>query len=1020
MMAMIRDSERCRPLRGGLRIFQQPLPSVPLRSTLGFMLSPRFAGSKPNCLPPSRTLGRRIGRFQSIGRMLVAMSRPFPISDDEVIDIPPPKRTRWRRWVIAAAVLLFIVLSRSLAIYVSALWFGSLGYSPVYWYIFKLKVGLFLIFLLVTIGILRGAFWLLERTFASQAFAPRTIMLNNQPFEFSPARFIRPIAWVAAVVIGLYYGFAMKGNWQEFALYFNQAPTTLLDPIFQKPLSLYLFSLPVYDSISSWLFSLTFIVLCASVVFSLLTVPQRVLKSARSLSSGSTFAAVSCALAAFLVAVAGRTYLSRFPYLWADHQTFSGVTYAEANYLLPALLLVSIALIIAAAISLLNAFTKKGLRLPLLALSLPIAVYIVGVVIVPAYVNSFIVKPNELGRETPYIEHNIAWTRRGFGLEQIELREFEAESSVEALNLGANRATLENIRLWDWRALQDTLKQIQTIRTYYDFPDVDVDRYAFGGQTRQVMLAPREIDVEKLPESSRNWINEKLIYTHGYGLTMNTANEFTPEGMPRFLVSNMPIESRTQEITITRPQIYFGQKTDTDVYVNTAQKEFDFPQGESNTYTTYEGTGGIKIGGRARRMLLAWALNDLSKLPFSDDVTSESRVLIRRNITDIVNGVAPFLIYDNDPYIVVSKEGRLFWLLDAFTESSRFPYSRHHQVGGNRINYIRNSVKVVIDAYNGSVAFYVFDPQDPLIATYRATFPTLFQDASAMPADLRSHVRYPETMIRVQGEVYGLYHTQSSKVFFQREDVWSVANQLGRDDQNKSQSQPIDPYYVLMQLPGEQVSNEFILILPFTPANRNNMIGWMAGRSDGENYGKLLVYNFPKSRLIEGPLQIEARIDQNAELSAQFSLWNQQGSRVLRGHLLVIPIGRSLLYVEPVYLQATRSPMPELRLVVLAIQERVGYGKSFDEAMTHLFGETGKTPEQPEAGQPKEKVDQGPLKPVASPSPADNVQQLIIKAVQEFEDYQRLTAQGKLAEAGQKLEQHKRTLEELKRVGGKQ
>jgi len=946
------------------------------------------------------------------------MSHPFPISNDEVIDITPPKRSRWRLWLIAAAVLLFIVLSRSLAVYISALWFGSLGYSAVYWYVFKLKVGLFLIFFLLTLGILRGAFWILERAFASDAFAPRTIMLNNQPVEVAPARFIRPLAWIVASVFGLFYGFAMKGNWDDFALYFNQTPTAQADPIFQKSLGFYLFSLPVYDEISSWLLTLTFIILCTSIIFSLLTIPQRVLKSARALTSGRAFAAISCALAAVLLAIAWQTYLSRFPYLWTDHQTFSGVTYTEANYLLPALLFVSFALVIAAALSIVNALTKKGLRLLLVAIAIPIAVYIVGVVIVPTYVNSFIVKPNELGRETPYIEHNINWTRRAFGLEQIELREFEAENSVEALNLNANRATLENIRLWDWHALQDTLKQIQTIRTYYDFPDVDVDRYSFDGQTRQVMLAAREIDVAKLPESSRNWINDKLIYTHGYGLTINTANEFTPEGMPRFLVSNMPIETRTQEITVTRPQIYFGQKTDTDVYVNTAQKEFDFPQGETDTYTTYEGTGGIKIGGRFRRTLLAWALNDLSKLPFSDDVNSESRVLIRRNIREMVNGVAPFLIYDNDPYIVVSKEGRLFWILDAFTESSRFPYSRHHQAGGNRINYIRNSVKVVIDAYNGSVAFYVFDPQDPLIATYRATFPTLFQDASAMPADLRAHVRYPETMIRVQGEVYGLYHTQSAKIFFQREDVWSVANQPARNEQDRSKVEPIDPYYVLMQLPGEEESSEFVLILPFTPANRNNMIGWMAGRSDGDNYGKLLVYNFPKSRLIEGPLQIEARIDQNAELSAQFSLWNQQGSRVVRGHLLVIPIGRSLLYVEPVYLQATRSPMPELRLVVLAIQERVGYGKSFNEAMTHLFGEAGKTPPQPEASPAKS--DETAPKPTPAPPTGDNVPQLINKAVQEFEDYQRLTSQGKLAEAGQKLEQHKRTLEELKRLIGKQ
>jgi uncharacterized membrane protein (UPF0182 family) len=689
--------------------------------------------------------------------------------------------------------------------------------------------------------------------------------------------------------------------------------------------------------------------------------------------------------------------------------------------LLPALNLVGIALLLAAAIAILNAFSRRSFRLLLLALAIPVAVFVVGVFLVPSYVTSFIVKPNELGRETPYIEHNIGWTRRAFGLEQVELRDFQAESSTEALDLAANKPTLDNIRLWDWHALQDTLKQIQAIRTYYDFPDVDVDRYRADGN-RQMMVAAREIDVAKLPESSRNWINEKLIYTHGYGVTMNTANGFTPEGMPRFVVSDMPVQSNSSEIKVTRPEIYFGQETNTDVYVKTRQKEFDFPQGETNTFTSYEGTGGIRIGGRAHRMLLAWALGDLSKLPFSDDVNSESRVLIHRNIRELVNGVAPFLVYDNDPYIVVSSEGRLFWMLDAFTESSSYPYARHHEVAGHSVNYIRNSVKVVIDAYNGNVHFYVFDNTDPLIASYRATFPTLFEDGSRMPADLRAHVRYPETLVRVQGEVYGLYHTQSAKAFFQREDVWNVAQQVGQDAQNKKEIQPIDPYYVLMQLPGEQAHEEFVLILPFTPAGRNNLIGWMAGRCDGENYGKLLIYNFPKSRLIDGPLQIEARIDQNSQLSSQFTLWNQQGSHVLRGHLLVIPIGRSLLYVEPVYLKAESSPMPELRLVVLATQDRLGYGQTFDEAMTSIFGDVGRPSDQRLQPTKENAAADAPPKPGAtpdqtgpSPVPA-TVQQLLDKAVREFEEYQRLTSQGKLGEAGQKLEQHKRTLDDLKRA----
>jgi uncharacterized membrane protein (UPF0182 family) len=582
---------------------------------------------------------------------------------------------------------------------------------------------------------------------------------------------------------------------------------------------------------------------------------------------------------------------------------------------------------------------------------------------------------------------------------------------------------MDNIRLWDWHALQDTLRQIQAIRTYYDFPDVDVDRYLVSGQTRQMMIAPREINDAKLPASSLNWINQRLIYTHGYGVTMNSANGFTPEGLPQFVLSNMPVDNSAPEIKVTRPEIYFGELTNRYVYVKTNAKEFNYPQGDTNIYTTYEGTGGIRIGNRLRRLMLAWSLGDLSKLPFSNDVTSESRVLINRNVRSIVDGVAPFLTYDDDAYIVVNNEGRLFWILDAFTESAYFPYSNHHDVASNSVNYIRNSVKVVIDAYNGTANFYVFDRQDPLIAAYQRIFPSLFRDASQMPADLRAHVRYPESLLRAQGEVYNLYHTQNPKIFFQREDVWSLAQQLTLDKDRQKQTVAIDPYYVLMQLPGEPQKNEFVLILPFTPSNRNNLIGWMAGRSDGEDYGKLLVYNFPKSRLIDGPLQIEARIDQNSQLSGQFTLWNQQGSRIVRGHLLVIPIGRSVMFVEPIYLQAEHSPMPELRIVVLATHDKLAYGQTFSEAMTSLFGEAATQGPSGQAG-PSPPPSQGGAstaagesgRPSPSATPAQNLQQLVEKAIQEFDEYQRLTAQGKLGEAGQKLEQHRRTLEEIRKL----
>jgi uncharacterized protein len=726
-------------------------------------------------------------------------------------------------------------------------------------------------------------------------------------------------------------------------------------------------------------------------------------------------------LAIALLLFAWRVLLSRYPYLWEDHQIFAGVTYTEANYLLHGLTVVAVTLAFAAAIALINAFTFRRVRVLLAGLAIPFVVFIIAIVIVPAYVQNFVVKPNEIERETPYIEKNIAWTRRAFGIDRIEQRSFEADAAIESFSLPDNRATLDNIRLWDWRALKDTLTQIQAIRTYYDFTDVDVDRYIIGGQKRQMMLATREIDNQKLPASSRNWVNEKLIYTHGYGLTMNTANGFDAEGMPKFVLWNMPIESTVPEIRVTRPEIYFGQKTDTNVYVKTKRMEFNYPQGETNNLATYEGTGGIRIGGYFRRWLLAWALDDVTKLPFSDDVTPESRALIHRNIRDLVDSVAPFLIYDNDPYIVVSNDGRLFWIIDAFTESDSYPYSRHHQAGDKNVNYIRNSVKVVIDAYNGTVSFYVFDSQDPLIQTYRSIFPALFHDAAEMPADLRAHVRYPETLIKVQAQVFGLYHTQNTSSFFQREDLWSVAQQVSLNEQSRQQEpQPVEPYFVLMQLPGEKMGIEFVEILPFTPANRNNMIGWIASRCDGEAYGSLLGYNFPKSRVIDGPLQIEARIDQNAQLSGQFTLWNQQGSHVQRGHLLVIPIGRSLLYVEPIYLQAVNSPMPELRLVVLATQDRLAYGASFDEALTNLFGEAAKatTAPAPEPVAPKPGASPAPS-PAAQATPAENLQQLINRAIQEFDDYQRLTAEGKLGEAGKKLEEHKRTLQEIRKATGK-
>ncbi len=535
------------------------------------------------------------------------------------------------------------------------------------------------------------------------------------------------------------------------------------------------------------------------------------------------------------------------------------------------------------------------------------------------------------------------------------------------------------------------------------------------GNMREVMLATRELSVEKLPESSRNWINEKLIYTHGYGITMNPVNGFTPEGLPTLILSNMPVQSTVKSINVTRPEIYFGELTNTDVYVKTRQQEFNYPQGQTNNLTSYEGTGGIVMGGLLRRILIAADQGDLAKVPFSDDINGQSRLLMRRNVRDRVAALAPLLTFDFDPYIVVGDDGRLSWMMDGFTTSDNYPYSSHYPLNGNPVNYMRNSVKAVIDAYDGTTTFYVFDAQDPIIQAYRAMFPSLFKDASAMPAGLRKHVRYPELLLKLQAAVYGLYHMTDPEVFYNREDLWTVASEVGMGESGEQKTQVMEPNFVLMKLPDE-TGVEFVEILPFTPANRNNLIGWIAGRSDGANYGTSIVYDFPKTKLVDGPLQIEARIDQNAQLSGQLTLWNQQGSHVRRGTLLVIPCGRALLYAEPIYLQAERSPMPELRLVVLALQDRLAYGPTFESAMRALFGGeasslnggAGNAEQGPSSGQSNAAPSSA-----TTPQPAEDLNSLITGAAKDLADYQRLTAEGKLGEAGQKLEQLKRKLEEL-------
>jgi uncharacterized protein len=927
----------------------------------------------------------------------------------ETIEYPRRRRRGWRLPLVAALLALFFGAGTWASYYVDALWFDSLGYAPVFWKTLNLQAAAFGFFAAATFVALYGAFLALKPAHFGEPGSSGVIFVNGRPVALPIGPILKAGALLLSLVAGLAAGAAMMSDWSTLALWWYggagaDAAAQVRDPIFGRPVAFYLFTLPAWELLAGWLTTLAVIGAVMALFFRLASSAAAPRLSMRALPPASTRGARGLALAwaVVLLAVAVQVYIGRFERLVADHTIFAGVTYTDAHVSLTAAWLTSLALFVGALIAAVAAFVSPRPRW-LVASVLPAVVVIIVSNLMAAYVSGFIVKPNELVRETPYIGHNIALTRQAFGLDRITQREFPAETNVEAADPAANQDTLQNIRLWDWRALQDTLRQLQEIRTYYDFTDVDIDRYVIGGATRQMMVATRELNVAKLPASSRNWINERLIYTHGYGLTMNPVNGFTPEGLPLLILRDMPVQSSVPELKVTRPEVYFGELTNTDVYVRTRQQEFNYPQGQTNNLTSYEGAAGIPIGSFARRLVIALDRGDLGKLPFSDDVTPQSRLLMRRTIRDRVTAIAPFLVYDDDPYMVLRDDGRLAWIMDAFTMSDRYPYSRAFDFENHRVNYVRNSVKVTIDAYDGTTAFYVFDSADPVLAAYRRLFPSLFHASADMPADLRKHVRYPEMLLALQAEVLGLYHMTDPAVFYNREDLWTVASEGSSNGQGR-EAQPMEPNFVLMKLPGE-TNTEFVEVLPFTPANRNNLIGWIAGRSDGAHYGDLVVYDFPKTRLIDGPLQVEARIDQNAQLSGQLSLWNQQGSRVRRGALLVLPVGRALLYAEAIYLQAERSPMPELRLVVLAMQDRLVYAPTFEGALAQLFGEQATVKTGAERATP------APSAP-AAPAAADRDAQ-IAEAARALADYQRLTAEGKLGEAGQKLEELKRLLDAL-------
>ena len=916
----------------------------------------------------------------------------FPESGTEK-PVPPAQRGRGTKIIIIVAAILILVIALSIlkGFYTEWLWFSSLGYGSVYATILKTKVLLFfsaaIIFCVLFLGNLVLATRLAPNSEAR--LWPWTIV-------HQPQRIHKWGVIAGTALLSIIFGLVAQGKWLIVLQFLNGQSFGITDPVFHKEISFYVFSLPFLYTLRSWFLAALIVTLIGSIVIYVLSYGMQRLKFdfARPVLAhgGGLFMAI-------LGLAAWGYWLGIWELVFSGRGVVFGASYTDIHAQLPAQWILLVVAIICIGITLVFLLRRK-LRWAAYCIGGWIAIAIIIGAIFPALVQRFQVQPNELDRERPYIEYNIQSTREAFALSQVEEESFPAEEAPSAQDAAQNEETIQNIRLWDHRPLKDTYNQIQAIRLYYDFHDVDVDRYIVDDEYRQVMLSARELSAEKLAGEAQTWVNRRLQFTHGYGIALSPVNEVSPEGLPELLIKDIP---PVGDFNIDWPQIYFGEKTNDYVIVNTNTQEFDYPMGDENVYGYYQGEGGVHIGSFIRRLAYAWQFGDFNIL-ISGELHSGSKLLYYRNISERVNHLAPFLKLDSDPYLVV-MDGRLFWIQDAYTITDRYPYS---EPLGDGLNYIRNSVKVVIDAYDGSVTFYVTEPEDGLIRTYQAIFPELFVPIEQMPESLRAHLRYPEGLFSIQASVYQIYHMRDVRVFYNKEDLWAVPREVYAGSE-----QLMEPYYVIMRLPDEE-KEEFLLMLPFTPVNKNNTIGWIAGRCDGENYGKLLAYHFPKDRMVYGPSQIENRIQQDTIITEQLALWGRGGSRVIRGNLLMIPLGKSNLYVEPVFLQAEAGGLPELKRVIVAAGDQIAMEPTLAESIAAIFG-TEVPPTEPEVKPP------APAEPeVKPPAPAEpqepvaaDVASLIEEAQQHYDKAQQYLTAGDWAGYGKELDALKVVLDRL-------
>ena len=930
-----------------------------------------------------------------------------------------PKNNNYRFYAKIAVILLVLgLLMAVMRYYVNWMWFESLGFDSIFVTTLLSKVFLYVIIFIVAFLFIWLNLRLTKRSGDEPEEAAEEAVYDEEgnvvymmrrggnPFADFLTGKVGKWVFIGAALLGAIFVSSVAGdNWLTVQQYFNSVAFGTTDPIFNKDISFYFFDLSFYQFVYGLLMLLVILTLtvCAA-VYLLNTGGQNFLNNWREFSFSKMHLAI---LLAIILAVKAWGYrLSMYSILFSTDSIIFGAGYTDVHARLLAYKVLMVVALIAAVLILVNIFIRHFNWIVYCFAAWVVIALGLGT-FYPMVIQSLVVKPNEANREKPYIEHAIEYTRLAYGLDQVDDKEFKLDYSLTMDDIQSNRPTIDNIRLWDWQPLKDTYKSVQELRAYYYFHDVDIDRYYIDGAYRQVMLSAREMeDMSRLPnwdEQAKTWVNQRLMYTHGYGLVVSPVTEVEQEGFPHYIIKDVPPVFET-DLTVSRPEIYFGERTDSWVMVNTNQEEFDYPMGTSNVFTTYEGDKGLKVKSFTRRLILAWHLRDFNMI-FSSDINNNSQLLMNRNIMDRIQTIAPWLAYDRDPYIVINDDGTLFWMLDAYTFTNKFPYSQPYNNIANS-NYIRNSVKVTCNAYTGEVTFYIADDQDPIVKTFQAIFPDAFHPLEEMPDGLKAHIRYPVDMFTIQANIWANFHMDDPSVFYNKEDTWVIPNEIVG-----SKEQTMEPYYIITHLSGEE-TEEYILMIPYIPNGRPNMTAWMCARMDGDNYGKILIYSFPKQETVYGPMQIESRINQNTEISQQLTLWNQSGTSTYRGNLLVIPIEDTILYVEPLYLQATNSALPELKRVIASYHNTVVMEETLEKALIAIFGPASST-DSPSSGNSGESTET----PGTSTGTTEaTVASLAAQAQSAFDNAEQAAQNGDWTNYGRYLDQLKAILAQLNQV----